>query len=230
MSNEQRENGKHKRHNRQSHMKEQIANFSGEREALEMNRNHSSRREPPAFNGNEQEPKRQRQIRYYHERRGSRRNQAVRRSALMFGAPNTQGQRETPSKEHRGYRQKQSVSRAHQQQRRHGTVISKRESHVAAKHRTQPMHIANWQRTVQFILSPQRADGFWSNLRVQAHFVKIVSGSKHRKQEGKYRHSCEQKTGVPDSAQQIMHQDSGACDKAGCNRGTTANSSRVIAV
>ena len=131
-----------------------------------MKRYHSSLREPSAFNGNDQETQRQRQIRNYHERGGSRRNQAVRHAALMFGAPDAQRQRYPPGKKHGRYRQKQSISRANQQQRRHGAVKGKRKSHVAAEHRTHPVEVAHRQGPVHFILGFKRGDGFRSNLRV----------------------------------------------------------------
>ena len=61
----------------------------------------------------------------------------------MFGAPDAQWQRYPPGKKHGRYRQKQSISRANEQQRRHRAVIGKRKSHVAAEHRTGRTRVIN---------------------------------------------------------------------------------------
>src|SRR5215467_313617 len=89
------------------------------------------------------------------------------------------------------------------------------------------MGVANGERTIQFITGSQRADRLRSNLRVQPHFVEIVSGSKNRKYERQHGDSEEQEDGVPESAQQVRHQDSARGPERSM-RGTAARSSRVI--
>src|SRR2546429_6877932 len=124
--------------------------------------------------------------------------------------------------------QKQSVSRANQEKRCHGSVVGKRKTHVPVGQRNHPMDITDRQRPVKLISGAQRRNSLRRDLRVQAHFIEITSRGKNCKREGKEGNAQEQESSVSGSAQQITHHDSANGGRDKSRRGTAAKSSRVI--
>src|SRR5207237_1251970 len=116
-----------------------------------------------------------RQVGDYQKRRRSPRKQTVRQAPETLCTPYTEWQGDRPGKQHGGNCQKQCVPRAHQQEWRYRTVIGKRESHVAVNYGTEPGCIADRQRLVETVLGTQCRYRLRSNLRIQTHFVEVVS-------------------------------------------------------
>ena len=71
----------------------------------------------------------------------------------------------------------------------------------------QPVGIADGERAVELILRAQCGDGFWRDLRIQAHLVEIVSGSESGEKESQHGDAEEEKDGMERSAQEVTHQE-----------------------